>query len=232
MPESVTPSPAEGFLLPDSTRTIVIANGSLADLETARRQIRPGDFLIAADGGSVHFRRLGLRPHLLIGDLDSTSPGEAAELEAAGVQVLRYPARKDQTDLELALDWAARHRPGEIIVLGALGGRWDQTLANVLLPALPAFKGLTLRLLDDAQTIITLRGPGVIHLSGMPGDIVSLIPIGGPVTGITTAGLEYPLVDGAIDFGSTLGISNVLTAPEAVVTIQTGWLVCILIAAP
>lgn len=217
-------------MLPGTYRTVIIANGLLGDDQAARRQIRPGDFIIAADGGSAHCRRLGLQPSLLIGDLDSTPEAETAAFEAAGALVLRYPARKDQTDLELALDWAARNRPGEIVILAALGGRWDQTLANLLLPALPAFQGLTLKLIDGRQTIITLRGPGEACLTGAPGDTLSLIPIGGPVTGITTTGLDYPLENGSIGFGSTLGISNTLTAQEASVSIQSGWLVCVQIS--
>lgn len=212
------------------TRAIIIANGELHHPAAARRLIRPGDVVIAADGGANYCRALGLTPRVIIGDLDSVLPSELTALEALGAQIIRYPAHKDQTDLELALDHAIGRGAAEILILGALGGRWDQTLANVLLPALPRLSGVRIRLIDGRQQIGLLRGPGSIHLAGSPGDTVSLIPIGGDVHGVTTSGLEYPLEKGTIAFGSTLGVSNALTASQADVFLEEGLLVCILIS--
>ena len=64
-------------------------------------------------------------------------------------------------------------------------------------------------------------------IKGRVGDTVSLLPIGGDVTGITTEGLEYPLQRSALKFGATLGISNVLTAPVARVQVESGLLLCV-----
>ncbi len=211
-------------------RAVIFANGEFQHPNTNIPFLYPDDYLIAADGGARHCRALNLTPHLLIGDLDSTSLAEAAALKAAGAQISQYPTRKDQTDLELALDWAIQNGFTDILILGALGGRWDQTLANLLLPALPAFGPARIQLVDGAQQINLLRGPGSLILSGVPGDTVSLIPIGGEVRGVTTTGLEYPLANGRLAFGSTLGVSNRLTAPEATITLQEGFLVCVLIS--
>ena len=221
--------PAEGFLLP---RTVIIANGpfGLNDLAAARRLIAPTDRLIAADGGAAHCRALGLTPHVLIGDFDSVPPDELAALENAGAQVIRHPVRKDQTDLELALDLALRDGADDILILAALGGRWDQTLANVFLLARPGLDSARVRLADGKQQITLLRGPGQIALDGQPGDTVSLIPIGGDARGMTTTGLEYPLKDGMLKFGSTRGASNALVEAQATVALQEGLLVCVLIS--
>jgi thiamine pyrophosphokinase len=213
-------------------RFIIFANGNLNDLPAARAIIQPSDILIAADGGSRHCRALGIVPYLLIGDLDSTTPEDRAAFEAAGAQVIQHPTHKDQTDLELALQWAVERGPAEVIILGALGGRWDQTLANLLLPTLPAFQAMQVRLMDGVQEITTLRGPGTIHLTGAVGDTVSLIAVGGDVYGVTTAHLEYPLTNATLAFGSTLGISNSLMASEAAVSITSGILVCVTITQP
>jgi thiamine pyrophosphokinase len=160
---------------------------------------------------------------VLIGDLDSVSPDARARLQAAGAEVCVYPSRKDETDLELALRHAvARAYPAgdvdEILVLGALGGRWDQTLANVLLLAEPAFRTCPVRLCDDRQALFLAPAA----FAGAPGDIVSLIPLRGDAHGVTTHGLEYSLADGTLRHGSTLGISNVMTAAEASVTVREG----------
>ncbi len=210
-------------------RTVIFANGELHDLDAARAVIQPTDTLIAADGGARHCRALGLTPHILIGDFDSLSPTDLAALEAAGTRILRHPARKDQTDLELALDFALAERADDIIILGALGGRWDQTFANLLLLALPTVSSTRIRLLDGTQEIGLLRGPGELTFAGTAGDTVSLMPIGGDARGITTSGLEYSLHGETLIFSSTRGISNVMMVGQAAISLAEGLLVCTLI---
>ena len=161
---------------------------------------------------------------------DEWFPVLARALENAGAQVIRHPVRKDQTDLELALDLAIGDGADDILILAALGGRWDQTLANVLLLARRGLDSVRVRLADGKQQITLLRGPGQIALDGQPGDTVSLIPIGGDAWGVTTIGLEYPLSNGTLRFGSTLGISNALLEAQATVTLKEGFLICVLIS--
>jgi thiamine pyrophosphokinase len=210
-------------------RVIIFANGELSDSQAARAVIQATDTIIAADGGARHCQALDLRPHVIIGDFDSLSPADLETLEATGTRLIRYPARKDQTDLELALDFALAEGVEDILILGALGGRWDQTLANLLLLALPALASARIRLLDGSQEIGLLRGSGELTLTGNVSDTVSLIPIGGDARGITTSGLEYPLHGETLIFGSTRGVSNVMMAGQATISLTEGLLVCILI---
>lgn len=221
-----------------STRVIIFANGELADLQSARAVIQPTDTLVAADGGAKHCHTLGVVPHILIGDFDSLAPADLAALEAAGTRILRHPARKDQTDLELALDFALAEGASDIVILGGLGGRWDQTFANLLLlvrsngfsrAAEAATTNARVHLLDGAQEISLLRGPGELTLSGNAGDTVSLIPIGGDAHGITTSGLDYPLRGETLNFGSTRGVSNVMMERETTVSLVEGLLICTVI---
>jgi thiamine pyrophosphokinase len=210
-------------------RAVIFANGILNDPRQIPAVLQAGDKLIAADGGARHCRALGLTPAVVIGDFDSLSADELAQLEMDGVQVVRYPARKDFTDLELAVQHAVSLGADEILIFGALGDRWDQTLANLLLPAAPGLEHVCIRLLDGPQEIALLR-PGETHtLSGQAGDTVSLIPLGGHTHGITTEGLEYPLTDGTLYFGATRGISNVLLGEQATVRLNDGLLLCTII---
>lgn len=182
---------------------------------------------IAADGGARHFLAAGLRPHFLVGDLDSLPTVDADALQKSGVVVLRHPARKDATDLELALDVALAQGADEVVVLAALGARWDQTLANMLLLALERYGRVPMRVVEGAQTLRVLR-PGRPHqLAGTRGDTLSLIPISGTATGITTSGLDYPMQHGTLPFGATLGVSNVLTSATASVAFESGLLLAI-----
>jgi len=216
-------------------RAVIFANGMLSNPQAAREVVQPGDVVIAADGGGHHCRNLNLRPDVLIGDLDSTGEELVAAFEAAGTRVLRYPSRKDFTDLELALHYARDQGIREVLVLGALGGRWDQTLANLLLPAAADLADLRISLVDGPQEIMLLRAadrPGVksrLELHGQPGDTVSLVPLGGDARGVTTHGLEYPLRQGRLPFGATLGISNVLVESPASVELEEGLLLCVII---
>ena len=204
---------------------LVVANGPLPDgVAQLATFAAVAALRIAADGGARHFMASGLLPHFLVGDLDSLPAGDVEALQNSGVAVLRHPARKDATDLELALDVALAQGADEVVVLAALGARWDQTLANMLLLALERYGRVPMRVVEGAQTLRVLR-PGRAHqLTGASGDTLSLIPISGAATGITTSGLDYPMQHGTLPFGATLGVSNVLTSATASVEFESGLL--------
>jgi thiamine pyrophosphokinase len=214
-------------------RAIIFANGEFADPQGARDLLRPDDRIIAADGGTHHALAAGAIPHVVIGDLDSLSPGEQARVERAGSRVIRFSPRKDETDLELALQHAVREGATEIVILAALGGRLDQTIANLLLLALPELRGLDVRIVEGAQTAFLIRGDGGCDgrhksfIEGQPGDTVSLIPLGGDAAGVTAEGLEWPLHEDRLHFGPARGVSNVLTAEQARVRVRQGLLLCV-----
>lgn len=199
----------------------IIANGQI------NNQIQPaaGDLVIAADGGARHCLATGLSPAYVIGDLDSLGEPDLERLRSLGAQILQYPPAKDFTDLELALKLAIDLGADEIIIAAALGSRWDQSLANLLLPTY--FPGATIRLIDGAHEIRLLHGGETLFLQGNPGDTVSLLALSPFARGITTDGLEYPLHAEALQLGSTRGISNVLRTGQASVFLKEGLLLCI-----
>jgi thiamine pyrophosphokinase len=213
------------FLCEVTMRAIIFANGELANSQEARSLLQPDTLVIAADGGTRHVLAAGVTPDIVIGDLDSLSPETLVRMKAAGVQIVRFSPRKDETDLELALLHAARSGATEITILAALGGRLDQTLANVLLLALPELRGIDARIVEGAQQAFLIQGEAAIE--GQPGDTVSLIPMGGDAEGVTTDGLEWPLDEDVLRFGPARGVSNVLTAPQARVRVRRGSLLCI-----
>ncbi len=212
-----------------SQRAIIFADGDPASYERLvwAAWYVPGDLLVGADHGATYFARFGVLPHIVVGDFDSLAADALAAFEAAGVQVERHPLRKDQTDLELAVDLALAAGVGDILIFGALGRRWDMTLANMLLLARPAYVGVRLRLVDGNQQIMLIAPRRVTKVPGRPGDTVSLVPLGGDAGGVTTACLEYPLEAGTLPFGATLGISNVITTTPATLTVQSGLVMCI-----
>lgn len=207
------------------SRTVIFVNGNLPDLESVRALLRAEDMLIAADGGARHLLALGLLPHLLVGDLDSLDAASVAQLEAAGVPIHRYPADKDETDLELALHYALDGQPQSIIIVGALGGRLDQTLANLSLLTDPAFDGLDLRLDDGAEEAFFCRKQAEVR--GRSGEVVSLIPWGGAVQGVVTQGLRWKLSGETLYPHKSRGVSNVMLGEAASVQIGSGLLLVV-----
>ncbi len=203
-------------------RAVIFANGFLNLPPHWAALVAQADFIVAADGGGRHCLRLGVRPHLLIGDLDSLTSHEVARLEAQGVLVQRHPKEKDETDLELALLWAVAQGASHVDILAGLGGRWDQSIANLLLAAHPRLRHASLIYYDGPQRLFLIQSSVTIH--GHPGDTLSLIPLRGDAEGVTTEGLAYPLHEGRLPFGVSLGVSNRLVAPRATVRIRRGLL--------
>ncbi len=226
--------PAEGaaFLMGEhdrsQTRALVFANGDLHDGPAVRQALQQGAgaLVIAADGGARLALACGLTPHLVVGDMDSLSEEELADLRARGVAIQRVAAEKDETDLELALLAAAERGATWVRVLGAAGGRLDQTLANVLLLTLDALAGRDVRLVAGRQTL-WLIGPGDHALDGAPDDTISLIPLGGDARGVRTEGLRYPLRGETLRFGPARGVSNIIAEAGARVALDEGTLVVV-----
>ena len=201
------------------TRILIFANGVLPDLEAARGLIHHGDMLIAADGGLHHILALGLVPHSIVGDLDSISI-DLQPLIDKGVQVVKFSADKDETDLELAIDHALKFAPHQIVIVAALGNRLDQTLGNIGL--IGGFSSPDIRLDDGVEEAFLCRDQVRVH--GSSGDLVSLIPWQGEVAGVRTDGLKWPLHNETLYPHKTRGISNEMLADEARVTIDSGLL--------
>ena len=146
-------------------KIVLFANGDLPASERILAQLSPEDQLIAVDGGLQHLTQHNLTPDLIIGDLDSADPSDVKRFRDQGVEVRQYPPEKDETDLELALDAAIELQPDCIWILGALGKRIDQTLANIFLLARGHYSGNDLRLIDGHQEIFLIRDSGQIEAS-------------------------------------------------------------------
>ncbi len=205
-------------------RAVIFANGILLEPAATRRLLQSGDLIVAADGGLHNALSAGVKPHIVIGDMDSVSPSELDDVEKAGAQILRFPKEKDETDLELAIRHVLEKQAKEIIVIGALGGRLDQMLGNIsLLTGVPA--GVDIRLADGKEEVMLVDHSIVI--TGKPGDVVSLIPWGGPVTGILTEGLLYPLRGETLLPNKTRGISNEMMDLKASVNFSEGKLIVV-----
>ncbi|MFL5735337.1 MAG: thiamine diphosphokinase, partial [Chloroflexia bacterium] len=186
------------------------------------------DRVVAADGGQGLAELLGLDPDLVVGDLDSIDPASLARLETEHVAIERYEHHlKSETDTELAALAALRWQPERIIILGAVGGRLDHTLANILLLTNPAFRDVHVSIADGAQELFLAKPSRWTVVRGEPGDTMSLLPLGEPATGITLEGFEYPLSDETLTAGSGRGVSNRLAGAEGRIWLGGGQLLVV-----
>jgi thiamine pyrophosphokinase len=141
------------------------------------------------------------------------------------VRVVRHPAEKDATDLELALVEALAFAPARILVLAGVGDRLDHLLALLLALGSPRLASVGVDALVGGAQIHVVRGQRTF--TGEAGELVSLLPLHGPAEGVWTEGLAYELRGETLEPGSSRGVSNVLTADTARVSVERGTLVAI-----
>ncbi len=204
--------------------TIVVVAGGDPVPRGASLVLPAGVEVIAADAGVDEALRLGWPVALAVGDFDSVSPAGLARVRAEGAEVRRHPAAKDATDLELALDEAVRRGATRVVVVGGNGGRLDHLVANVALLGAPRFAVVELDAYLAPATVTVVRaGAGRARsLRGAMGDLVSLLPLGGPALGVTTSGLRYALNGEDLDPGGTRGVSNEMLGTLASVSLGAG----------
>ena len=206
-------------------RILIFANGVLPDVNKAHLLLQSDDYIICADGGTRHALALGVRPHLVIGDMDSLEKGRLHELQKSDVSIELYPRDKNETDLELALNRAIDLNPKQIIIIAALGGRLDQTLANITLLTDPRLSAFDVRLDDGVEEIFICRDQIQVH--GGSGDLISLRPWQGVVPDIQTKNLRWPLNHETLYPDKTRGISNEMTSNTASISIGSGLLLIV-----
>ena len=207
-------------------KVVVVASGGLEAIDVAH--LDDADLVIAADGGAESLDALGRRPDMLVGDMDSVGAALAERLEAVGTEVERHPSDKERSDTELALEAALARGATEVVLLGAIGGdRLDHELANLLLLADPGLAGRDVRIESGSSTARVLRGGERMALAGSVGDLVSLLPIGGDASGVTTDGLRWALDIAPLRLGRSRGLSNEIVSAPASVSLERGTLLVV-----
>ncbi|MBE5802234.1 MAG: thiamine diphosphokinase [Clostridiales bacterium] len=199
--------------------------------EFTPRELEPaqGDLVIAADGGYAFLQRLGIVPDILLGDFDSL--GEPPALPD-GVELIRHPVRKDDTDTGLALAVGYQRGYRDFALYGCGGGRIDHLLANFQSMARYAKAGAAVRLVDEAYLVYALHN-GTLTLPPRPvGTLISVFCHGDTARGVTLRGLSYLLDNAELSCDVPLGVSNAYTGESASVTVGEGTLLVIITEHP
>ena len=176
------------------------------------RQIADFDLVIAADSGADLATAAGVDIDLLVGDMDSISPESLNALTDSDTFIEAHTAKKDATDLELALRAATARQATRVTVIGGGGARLDHLLGNVAVITSREFASLGIRWITDGAVAYPVHDDRSITTT--PGTTVSVLAIGGDATGVSLDGLEWPLHRATLSASSSLGISNVTTHGE------------------
>ncbi len=204
------------------TNTVVVITGAAPLARRAVAAVPPDAWLIAADGGLDHALAAGLRPAVLVGDLDSVS-GRGLSWAREHAEVIRHPADKDATDTELALAHGLTRRPTRILLLGGQGDRLDHAMAALGAlggPALAGVEQLDAWWGDDELRVI--HGPGQTLLEHPVGTTFSVLAMHGPCRGVTLDGARWPLRDHDLAPMVGLGVSNEVATSPTTVSVTAG----------
>lgn len=208
----------------NNKRILIFSGGNLGPWALAA--VEPGDFLLGVDRGALYLLEQGHRPDYALGDFDSVSAEELQRIRQESKHLASCdPILKDETDTELAFNWALEQHPREIILLGVLGTRFDHSLANVHLLARALQQGVPCRILDEHNEILLMDQSTTITANHFPQ--ISLLPLNQEVTGVTLTGFRYPLNNATLTLGQSIGISNLLVGERGKIEITSGQLLVI-----
>jgi len=205
-------------------RAIVFLHGYSPDEAVVKSTVKSDDVVICADGGAEYAREWGIVPDVIIGDFDSVSEETLSFFKKKNVDIIKHPRMKDETDSELAVNYAIETDAQEIVIFGLEGNRFDHVLANIFFIA-TRHRDIQLSFINNAMHAHIVHSRILLH--GSKGNCVSLIPVGGDAKGVTTKNLKWELSDASLTFGSPRGVSNEMTNSEAHVSVVKGVLLVV-----
>ena len=200
-------------------KIVIISGGELEEefvlsiLEKEENQ-----YVIGVDKGMEFLYSHQILPNYIVGDFDSVKK-EIGDYYRNETDV----PIKDASDTEIAIRLAMTLGAGEILILGATGGRIDHLWANVQSLAIPFKAGIN-AVIMDRQNKIRLIGGGETHLKKGEtyGPYFSVFPLGEEVFGFSIKGAKYPLTNHTLIPYDSLCVSNQFQEDEVTISFLNG----------
>lgn len=202
------------YMKSDNKKSVILCSGQPPERSQIVHSLKDSDLFIAADGGGNTAREMNLSPDLVIGDLDSYN-----HKKTDSWKVVKRPDQ-NLNDLEKALHYALKQQISEVVVYGATGMRLDHTVKNlsVLKQFHDQFESLLFR--DRYCDVKLIDSP---HSEDLPVHTkVSLFPLSGIVTNVTSSGLKYELSNDTLENGVFDGSSNLTVSPAVKISYDSG----------
>lgn len=178
------------------------------------------DMVICADSGCENALKFGIEPDLVVGDFDSISPETLDYLSKNNVKMIRPAMDQDKTDTQLAVEEGITLGASHIWIIGGMGRRLDQTLANIQLLLFLWEHEIPGCFTDGIQYVYLLAAR--LELVGESGDYVSILPLDRVLEGLCIKGLKYELDDYTLHMGDTKTVSNEFVGKSAVISVSKG----------
>ncbi len=178
------------------------------------------DVVAAADAGLERAFALGMTPDLFVGDVDSLADLGLLERLPPERKML-FPRDKDETDTEIGLRVLQERGCTDVVIAGGGGGRLDHLLSIAMLfeREKPPCRWITAH--EDVYHV-----NDEADFEGWRGSTISVFPVGGPASRMSSEGLKWPL-DGLVFTRGWAGVSNVATADRVRIRVGGGRLLVI-----
>lgn len=204
-------------------KTAIIGSGIICDYNLIAREIKSCDFIICADGGIRHLDKMNISPDVVIGDFDSYDYDSVKDLLIiANARVIKCNPEKDDTDMQLCIDYALENGTDTIVMFAALGGRVDHELSNIFHLEYINTHGKCGMIFSENNRIYTTSSS--MTLRRIPGFKMSVISLTEKSEGVSLSGVYYPLDNATLLRGTSLGISNEIIASNAEISVTNGTL--------
>lgn len=198
---------------------LIISGGDFAPLPESLEY----DYVIACDHGYDHALKLGIVPNLILGDFDSCNFDKESVTD---IPIETYPVCKDDTDTMLAIKKALALGYRNIVIICALGSRFDHSLANIQSMAYVAEHGGTCELFGKGEHLKTLRS-GSVNLPYKENYSLSLFSLTDKCEGVTISGSEYDCENVTLTNTFPLGVSNKWKEDVVTVSVKSGILLTV-----
>lgn len=190
----------------------IVGAGECSDLRIEKEK---NDFIIAADGGYRYLLSANIKPDIVIGDFDSLDKIPQCE------NIIKLNPVKDITDMNAAVDIGIEKGYSEFVIYGALGGRFDHSLANIQLIAHLSQNGKKAKICDG-KTVITAVTDGKISLDSSYKGYISVFSHSDVCENVSISGLKYTLENATLKNMFPLGVSNEFTGADSEIVIGKG----------
>lgn len=180
--------------------------------------VKPGDMVIAADGGYLHLEKIGVKPDFIMGDFDSSAKPDFPDIAV-------FNSEKDDTDTMLAVKYGFENGYSRFEIFGGTGGRLDHTFANIqTLSFIEKCGGQGF--LYSKDQVFTVTASKMEFDCEHKGKI-SVFSLNENSTGVCEEGLKYSLDNAELTNDNPLGVSNEFVGKAARISVESGKLLIV-----
>lgn len=194
---------------------LLLSGGNSPSKELIDKELKWADVIVCADHGYDMIRGYKSSPDLIVGDFDSIKDISGLD----NINIEKHDPMKNDTDTGLAFEKLLEYEPHEIHILGALGTRFDHTLANIFLLEKYIELNIDMQILDDRNRIRLLRKG--IYTFNREYPYISVLSASDRVI-YSTNGLRYEVNHLELVRGSTRGVSNEVSKENSTIQIHEG----------